>query len=290
MTHLTRHIALICALFCAAPVFAQQTPVISAPDSPGRVSGVVRDTMAGQSNGFLGSAPVPPMRRFDSDMAPVVVELFTSQGCSSCPPVDAMVGALAAQPDVLPLSFHVDYWDYLGWADSFAQPEFTQRQEDYARAAGERSVYTPQLILDGRDTALSMGPTQLMGLIDAHRAAPAMITVQRQKSDGAELLDIAPLSDLGGSADVVLVRYAPERDVTIATGENRGKSVRYVNVVLGVQVLARWDGSQPLRLTVRPDDVSTDRFPADTRHVILIQRSVGARGLPGAILGALRLD
>src|SRR6056297_1329329 len=82
---------------------------------------------------------------------PVVVELFTSQGCSSCPPADAMLGELAERDDVIPLALHVDYWDYIGWADIFADPAYTRRQKGYAHATGQRMVYTPQMVIDGQD-------------------------------------------------------------------------------------------------------------------------------------------
>ena len=143
-----------------------EAPLILAPDDPGRQSpSTMSLTESGGVNGFVPAEAAPPVTAdLPSANLPVVVELFTSQGCSSCPPADAMLTMLAGQHDVLPLSFHVDYWDYLGWADSFARPEFTERQSAYAHAVGERSVYTPQMIVDGQDTAVAPGPAQLMGL------------------------------------------------------------------------------------------------------------------------------
>lgn len=269
------------------------TPVIAAPSDPGRAAPDADYAPLDSAgfNSFTSSDTPAPMENYGlSDTLPVVVELFTSQGCSSCPAADAMLAALAGQSDILPLSFHVDYWDYLGWADSFARPEFTERQERYARAAGEHAVYTPQLIVDGVDTTLSLGPAQLMGLIDASRVAPALVSVQRDATADGQTIELMALSDLGGGADILLVRYAPERAVTVTGGENRGKVVTYTNVVLSLDRLAGWDGRAPLRMTVRPDHTADDSFPSDTRHALLVQRGLRDGTLPGPILAAIRLD
>lgn len=271
----------------------EDAPVIAAPDDPGRAAPDAMNfaTSPGAAfNGFAASGTVPPMDRPGVPVLPVVVELFTSQGCSSCPPADAMVARLADQPGILPLSFHVDYWDYLGWADSFAQPEFTARQEGYARAAGERALYTPQLIVDGRDTAVAPGPAQLMGLIETQRIAPAMLSVQRDSLPDGELIELTPLSELGGPVDILLVRFAPRREIEVTSGENRGRRITYVNVVLGLDELAEWSGQQPLRMTVRPDDSNGEDYPADTRHALLVQQELGETDLPGPILAAIPLD
>lgn len=267
-------------------------PLILAPPEPGRQSPGALSLMESAGGGTFSALDVaPPMTaELPSSTLPVVVELFTSQGCSSCPPADAMLTLLAGKPEVLALSFHVDYWDYLGWADSFAKPEFTERQSAYARAAGERSVYTPQMIVGGQDTAVAPGPAEMMGLIDAHLMAPALLSVQREPTDQGEAIELLPLSDLGASIDIVLVRYAPHRPVEVRAGENRGKSVIYSNVVLEMQHLSRWDGLTPLRLTVRAQQVEDDRFPEDTRHALLVQTMLTPLHLPGAILAAIRLD
>ncbi|WP_169308853.1 DUF1223 domain-containing protein [Paracoccus gahaiensis] len=269
-----------------------EAPLILAPPDPGRQSPTALSLMESAGGGTFSALDVaPPMTaQLPSSTLPVVVELFTSQGCSSCPPADAMLTLLAGKPEVLALSFHVDYWDYLGWADSFAKPEFTARQSAYARAAGERSVYTPQMIVGGQDTAVAPGPAELMGLIDAHLMAPALLSVQREPTAQGEAIELMPLSDLGASIDVVLVRYAPHRPVEVRAGENRGKSMIYSNVVLEVQHLSRWDGLTPLRLTVRAQQVEDDRFPEDTRHALLVQTMLTPQHLPGAILAAIRLD
>ena len=105
-----------------------------------------------------------------------------------------------------------------------------------------------------------------------------------------EVIELMPLSDLGGKIDILMVRYAPEREVRMTAGENRGKVITYTNVVLSLDRLAEWDGADPLRVTVRPDGAADDRFPADTRHALLVQREHGGEGMPGPILAAIRLD
>ncbi|WP_028725961.1 DUF1223 domain-containing protein [Paracoccus zeaxanthinifaciens] len=270
---------------------AAQAPIIAAPDQPGRMAAPAPMDRPGQGfNAFSADMAPPPAARLNTEAEPVVVELFTSQGCSSCPPADHMLNRLGDDPEILPLSYHVDYWDYLGWADSFASPEFTERQEAYARSAGERSVYTPQIIVNGADTAVAPSPAQLMGLIDAHRFAPAMLNVDREATDQGETIELMPLSDIGGAVDVVLVRYLPERLVNVTAGENRGKTVRYSNIVVQMELLSRWDGAAPLRLSVHPEEIRDADFPADTRHALLVQRMLGNEALPGKILAALRLD
>ncbi|WP_300042448.1 DUF1223 domain-containing protein [uncultured Paracoccus sp.] len=254
-------------------------PVIEAPEASG-------------FNSFADSENAAPLLGLaDLPGAPVVVELFTSQGCNSCPPADAMLAELADDPDVLPLSFHVDYWDYLGWKDNFARPEFTRRQKDYARSVGERAVYTPQMIVGGQDTAPSMRPADLMGMIDAHRASPAMVNMTERDEGDRKVIELTPLSDLGGVIAVLLVRFAPSRRVEVTAGENSGRVMTYRNVVLDIARLAEWDGRAPLRLTIGADVASGQDFPADTRHAILIQRMSGAKAqMPGPILTALQLD
>lgn len=267
-------------------------PVIQAPRDPGRwapPSGYAPPELGGLNS--FAAADAPPMETYGfTDAVPVVVELFTAQGCSSCPVADAMLATLAGEPDILPLSYHVDYWDYLGWADSFARPEFSERQERYAHAAGEHAVYTPQMIVAGSDTALSLGPAQLMGLIDASRFAPALVSVHRKITPEGQSIKLMPLSDLGGRVQILLVRYAPRRAVEVKAGENHGKHITYTNVVLSLDMLAEWDGAAPLRLTVNPKGAADDRFPADTRHAVLVQQELDPSRLPGPILAAVRLD
>ncbi len=230
----------------------------------------------------LPAGPLPPQ--------PVVVELFTAQGCSACPPADALLADMTERDDVLALSFHVDYWDYLGWPDGFASAAFTARQQAYARAFHERGLYTPQMIIGGTDTLLTPRPADLGALIDAHRAAPPALTLTMERESGRSLLTLTPRRALPGRVEVLFLRYLPQRQVSIGGGENDGRRLAYRNIVLRIDKLADWDGRKVLRLSVSPgadtpDDARAGDLPADTRHAIIVQQAG-----PGPILAAIRLD
>jgi hypothetical protein len=148
---------------------------------------------------------------------PVVIELFTSQGCSSCPPADAFMHKLAQRSDVIALSMHVDYWDYIGWKDEFGRPENAARQRAYAQTAGRRSVYTPQMIIAGEDSVVGTHPMDVADLIRKH---------------SADTKDVAMKA----------------RTTAIKRGENAGKTITYVNVVSDFKTVKKWDGRAPLSL------------------------------------------
>lgn len=195
--------------------------------------------------------------------SPVVVELFTSQGCSSCPPADAYFGAeLAGREDVIALALHVDYWDYLGWKDHFANPAFTKRQKLYARAAGHRMIYTPQIIIGGRDHVVGNEPMEVSGLIKAHLAADSPVAV-RMEREGERVEIEASATEAPGPMIVHLVRYQSQENVTIKRGENAGRTLSYANIVTDWHVLAEWDGRAPLHIEVPA--------PGDAPVVVLVQ-------------------
>ncbi|WGH78944.1 DUF1223 domain-containing protein [Jannaschia ovalis] len=209
---------------------------------------------------------------------PVVVELFTSQGCSSCPPADEMLGQLAQHEDVIALSLHVDYWDWIGWADTFAAPEFTARQRAYATAAKSEVVYTPQFVVGGRDSLAGAKGLQLSELIAAHRDANG--DVLRIASTGTGRQVMADATVLDAPARLMLVTVLPEAEVRILHGENAGRDVTYHNVVRAWQDLAQWSGED---LTLDLPDM-----PDGLVHFVLAQAMPD--GLPGPILGAVRVD
>lgn len=205
----------------------------------------------------------------------VVVELYTSQGCSSCPPADKLLHDLADHDGVIPLALHVDYWDYIGWKDVFADPSFTRRQKAYAHAAGHRTVYTPQMIIGGRDHVIGAKAMELMKIIERHRKAkpPVAMTLQGQ---GDELIVSAPAISEPSDMVVQLVRYAPMEQVAIKRGENAGRVLTYTNIVRSWDQIADWDGKSPLSVRLK--------LSGELPGVIIIQR----KG-PGAVVAAARL-
>lgn len=170
---------------------------------------------------------------------PTVVELFQSQGCSTCPPADANVMALAGRPDILALSFGVTYWDQLGWKDTFAQPAFTARQWDYAHRFRHPAVFTPQVVVNGRLDGVGTDPNELRNLIargDRGQSGPSVSFRHGRAMIGAAATP-------AGGADVWLVRYDPRVVmVPIGRGENAGRTLPHRNVVRQMLRLGRWDG------------------------------------------------
>ncbi|MCH8465931.1 MAG: DUF1223 domain-containing protein [Roseinatronobacter sp.] len=188
---------------------------------------------------------------------PVLVELFTSQGCAACPPADQLLETLADREDVIALALHVDYWDYIGWTDSFGQPQFSKRQQDYARAKGRASVYTPQMIVGGLDEVKGSSHVQVMGTIATHlgmRFAPNGVRLTLSRGAGAEMMiEAVAEKGLAYAADVQLVRYRDSETVEILAGENSGRVVTYRNIVTAWNHIDIWDGAEPFRTTVKVD-------------------------------------
>ncbi len=205
---------------------------------------------------------------------PVVVELFTAQGCSSCGPANASVAAMAARDDVLPLTFSVDYWDYLGWKDTFAQKAFTDRQRAYAKKLGVREVYTPQVVIDGKAQASGVRPTQVEALMQTQGR------VLKFQPDMQWLGDTRAAVGTGrappGGAEVWLVRYdARDQEVAVRRGDNRGQTIEHRNVVRQLVRLGPWAGRPRVyRLPPAVEDGLTS--------AILVQGAAG-----GAMIGVL---
>ncbi|MGR3661957.1 MAG: DUF1223 domain-containing protein [Paracoccaceae bacterium] len=206
----------------------------------------------------------------------VVVELYTSAGCSSCPPADKILTKLTHRDDVLPLALHVDYWDYIGWTDQFASPAFTERQRNYARFAHRRSVYTPQMIIGGVDDVVGSKPMDVADLINAQARAVPPVKLQLVR-DGGKMQIIAVMQGkVRGPMVLQLVRYKPVEIVDITRGENAGKRIEYTNIVTEWHEIGKWNGSETWRATAK---ISGDQ------QVAVIVQAVG----PGRILAAARL-
>lgn len=181
----------------------------------------------------------------------VVVELFTSQGCSSCPAADAYFGTLSTDDRVIALSLHVDYWDYLGWKDKFASPKFTARQKEYAKHARAKMVYTPQIVVQGQARLVGSKGAEVEAAIASLVGKHADIGLRVDRAGDLVTIRANPVSGNGktrGPVRVQLVRYSPVETVAIERGENAGKTITYYNVVRSWQLLQRWDGASPLNI------------------------------------------
>mgnify|MGYP006276312889 CR=1 FL=1 len=191
----------------------------------------------------------------DPPRTPVVVELFTSQGCSSCPPADAMLAELGTRDDVIALAFHVDYWDYIGWADRFADPRHTRRQKGYAVTGGWRVVYTPQVIIDGHMPVMGSRPDEVRNAIDAQADRTPSANLSVTRADGMLIVTGQSLREALGKVDIHVIRYEARRDVTIERGENAGRALTYTHIVRDWTVPARWsgEGSFEIRVPIEGD-------------------------------------
>ena len=214
-----------------------------------------------------------------------VMELFTSQGCSSCPPADKLLGQYADSKDILALSFNVDYWDYLGWKDTLASPDNTERQRNYAQARGDGQVYTPQIVVDGRTHVVGSNQSQVEAALAKY---PNGLPVSLSLSSTGDAITVK----ISGAADTQmphatlwLVMY--ERSVTqpIERGENSGRTITYTNVVRKLRPIAMWKG----------EDMSVDLPKSEFKHAdidrcaVLLQTET-KDGLPGPILGAATIE
>jgi hypothetical protein len=175
---------------------------------------------------------------------PVVVELFTSQGCSSCPPANASLAAVSEQTGVLALSFDVTYWDYLGWKDTFAKPEFTTRQYNYERTLQRATAYTPQMVVSGESDLVGNDLGELKRSIEAERGAIAKRPAAPAIALTANTVEIGAAKTPDDDADIWLVRYDPNIvQVPVARGENGGRTLPHKNVVHELVRLGGWGGA-----------------------------------------------
>jgi hypothetical protein len=193
------------------------------------------------------------------DRPPIVVELFTSQGCSSCPPADAYLGELAMRPGILALAFHVDYWNYIGWTDPFARPWATARQRDYQKSLNERFIYTPQMVVNGAGQGVGSERGTIEALLKAAAsAAPSphpQLTLHR-RDDGALQVDIGGgASPPGMPADIWLIGFDPMHRTEVLRGENGGHELIDFAAVRSYRRLGAWPGWS-LELVVPPAEAA----------------------------------
>ncbi len=216
--------------------------------------------------------------------APIVVELFTSQGCSSCPPADKYLGELAKRPEILPLAFHVEYWNYIGWTDPYSKPWATRRQRDYQTSLKERFVYTPQMVVEGGAEGVGSERDAIEVLI---RAAQSRATLQPDirlhwREDGALLADLGEgKSPAGQPATVWLVGFDRMHTQKVMAGENQGRTSWDYQAVRNFRRLGGWAGFSE-QLVVPPDEA---KALGDMGAAVLIQANGN-----GPIITAARID
>jgi hypothetical protein len=210
----------------------------------------------------LGSARNLPAQS-NSPRGPAVVELYTSQGCSSCPPADALLGELSQMPNVLALAFHVDYWDSIGWRDHFALPTAVRRQQQYVETLGLSSAFTPQVVVDGRSSFVGSDKRRILAAIaEPLNTIPISVEVAR----GVLTVSVPERQDRE-RYDVNLIAYLPQADTNVERGENSGRTLREFNIVRQFRSLGVWNGRESVfRAPV-------DSLPADaTRVAVVLQR------------------
>ena len=229
------------------------------------------------SSAALAAAALLHCGSVNADPRPTVIELFTSEGCNSCPPAEAYIGELARRPGVLALSYHVDYWDGLGWRDRFALRESVVRQNTYAQALGRTGVYTPQVILDGREDYVGSDRARIERAL-ADTPGGARVGLAASARDIQVSLD-GPAQVV--PSDVLLVAYLREATSAIGRGENAGRTLHEYNIVRGVHRLGRWDG-KPASF-----QVARSTLPPDATNVAVLVQAPGQTRIIGAASRAL---
>ncbi len=215
--------------------------------------------------GWAGTAASQPR--------PVVVELFTSEGCSSCPPAEAYIGELAQRRDVLALSFHVAYWDNLGWPDRFALPEAVSRQRGYAKVLANPSVYTPQVVIEGRGDFVGSDRRAIgRALADARDDG---VPIALSAGDGNVTISLGPQRGVAAS-EIILFAYQRKAVSKVLRGENAGRMLEEFNVVRSFRTLGRWNGE------ARHFRARIDSLPQGATDVAVLVQPLGLAPIIGA--------
>ena len=222
--------------------------------------------------------PVSSVQAQEQPKPRAVLELFTSQGCSSCPSADALFVELARDPSLLVLTLPVDYWDYLGWKDTFAHAAFSQRQRAYAKRRGDGQIYTPQAVVDGVAHTVGSDRGALELVIKNQQATPLPLDVSIRESGEQVTIKVSGAASAGS---IWVLPVSRLRSVAIQRGENRGREVSYANLVRGLMRIGDWRG-EPMTIDL-PRSLVT-HADADT-YVVLVQSEDGKGG---RVLGAAK--
>jgi len=221
-----------------------------------RSGGFSRRAFVAGSAAFSVASMLPGGAFADRVRGPLLVELFTSQGCSSCPPADSLLTDLCDRQDVFALSIHVDYWDYIGWADPFADPDNTKIQRAYARTFGRRTIYTPQMVIGGLSEGVGSRRRDMQAQIQeafGHQGPGADVRLDPV----GRTIAIDPLGAVAGLADICIVTFDRQHQTIIKRGENRGRTLTYSHVQRSRRRLAQWNGNSvriPLPAGIAPSD------------------------------------
>ncbi len=215
-----------------------------------------------------------------------VIELFTSQGCSSCPPADALVVELSRNPELIALTLPVTYWDYLGWKDTLGKDSFAKRQKFYAKARGDGQIYTPQVVVNGAAHLVGSDKDEIEKAV--RQIAPSAFDahVALHKDGDNLVIQVAAAGGEERKAGIWLMPTTSRVTVPITRGENQGRTLSYANVVRGMIRVGDWTGKET-RITV---PMSTTRMPEADGYVVVVQaENPGKYGvMPGPVLGAAR--
>jgi hypothetical protein len=209
-----------------------------------------------------------------------VVELFTSEGCSSCPPADRLLTELAHDPSLVALAWHIDYWDYLGWKDTFSNPAFTARQQGYAKARGDGQVYTPQVVVNGTLRVVGSERAAIEAAISSRRVE---LTVPITLQGGGSMVRVSIGAAAAGGPRTGTLYFLPvlrSRQVSIGRGENANRAILYANIVRAMIPFAMWSGD------AKSVDIPLENMGDADGYVVLLQ--VGSRERPGVVLGAVK--
>ncbi len=232
------------------------------------------------------TAQTPPVAQTPAPAPKAVIELFTSQGCSSCPPADALIIELSKEPGLIALTLPVTYWDYLGWKDTLGKDSFAKRQKFYAKARGDGQVYTPQVVVNGAAHAIGSDKAEIEKAVKQVAAPGFTATVALKEENGSLRIRISPKdAGLTETAGVWVVPTTHRATVPVTRGENQGKTLSYVNVVRGMVRVGDWNG-EPATITA---PLTATQAPEADSYVVLIQAERPSKygmTMPGAILGA----
>jgi hypothetical protein len=247
------------------------------------MTGMMAYNLISRWSGALGLCAIVAVIRPAHADPRAVIELFTSQGCSSCPPADKIMGELAKDPSIIAMSMPIDYWDYLGWKDTLADARFSARQRAYSKMRGDREVYTPQAIINGSAHVIGSDRERIENAIGTTRKEDGVMSIPVTMTQSGKQLNVSVAGSAkrpGAHGEVWICSISKAVPISIGRGENRGKEITYYNVVRNLLKLGDWNGNSG-SWTVPIDEVEHEGVDA---AVVYVQDGSGDK--PGPMLGA----